>query len=145
MSTTGLRNFFVVLAMGALMGCGRMGCGSTVATLSYETIGTTKEASLVLSAGDAVGFSTHADRYSYDGTNAVMLDAELLKGGLVVERLTCRGFDLEDNSGSGTGSTRHLMCPMTAPAGGADTVRVGTRLENTSPATFEGFEVRVHQ
>lgn len=123
-----------------------LGCGKTVATLSYQSIGTTEEVPLALAEGTEVKLAVRAEKYSYSGRNHVILEAALLQGGAVVEKMSCEGFEFEGGAGSGCKSTHYnAACSMTVPKGGADTVRVGTRMENHNSATIEGLQVLVQQ
>lgn len=139
--TQGWGGYAIGLVVFALFGCGK-----TVATLSYRSIGTTEEVPLALAPGSDVKLAVHAGSYSYSGRNHIMLEAALLKGSAVVETMTCEGFEFEGGAGSGCKSTHYnSTCSMTVPAGGADTVRVGTRMENDNSATVEGLQVLVKQ
>ncbi|MBX3210967.1 MAG: hypothetical protein KF850_02945 [Labilithrix sp.] len=121
-------------------------CGKTVATLGYEHVGTVKETPLALPPGAKVRLAVRAESYSYFGRNHVMLDAELLKDGAVVAKMSCQGFEFEGGSGSGCKSTHYNSgCSITAPPGGADALRVGTRMENGNGASIEGLSVLVKQ
>lgn len=138
----GTRGGYVVAAAIAVL----LGCGKTVGTLAYERVGTTQEIPLTLQGGAQVRFAVYAERYSYSGPNQVMLDAELLKGGAVVEKMSCAGWDNEGGSGGGCKTTHYNSdCTMTVPAGGADAVRVATRLKNDNEASFTGLQVLVKQ
>jgi hypothetical protein len=127
------------------------GCGKTVGTLTYERVGATQEVPLTLKGGTQIHFAVYAERYSYRGRNQVMLDVELLKGGAVidvVDRMSCAGWTIRGKSKSGGGckTTRYNSdCTMTVPAGGADAVRVATRLMNGNEASFTGLQVLVRQ
>jgi hypothetical protein len=121
-------------------------CGKTVAKLDYAQVGDRREAPLSVSPGDKLGFSMHIDRYSYEGANYVMLDIELVKDGAIVHTHSCGGFELEGYRGGGTGATEsHGWCSVTAPASGADTIRVGTRFQTKATATIEGLQVRIQK
>lgn len=121
-----------------------LGCGKPIATLSYSSVSTTEQTALALPPGTTVTFAVHAAKHSYTGRNHVLLDAELLDHGKVVGRMSCQGFELDADMGSGCSTTHYdSSCTMTAPASGADAVRVATRMENANSATFEGLEVRI--
>ena len=133
--------YLTCLLFGALLACGK-----TVATVRLAGVGATGEARIALAAGADLGFAVHADKYSYSGPNHVMVHAELLRGGSVVQTMTCAGFELEGGAGSGCGATHQSAeCSMTVPPGGADTVRVKTSLENDNELSIEGLEVRIKQ
>lgn len=122
------------------------GCGKTVGTLAYERVGTTQEIPLTLREGAHIQFAVYAERYSYSGPNRVMLDGELLRRGAVVAKMSCAGWDNEGGAGGGCKTTHYNSdCTMTVPAGGADAVRVATRLENDNEASFTGLQVLVKQ
>lgn len=123
-----------------------LGCGETVATLSYKSIGTTEEVPLALSAGTEVKLAVRAESHSYSGINYVVLEASLLKSGAVVEKMACRGFEFEGGSGGGCKTTHYnSSCAVTAPPGGSDAIRVTAHLENGNPVTLEGLQVLVKQ
>ncbi len=124
------------------------GCTKTMATIKLpKGVGSTEQIAFNVAPNTSVSFGVHASKYSYSGGNAIMLDGELLKGGAVVARMSCEGFDLEGGAGSGCGATHYnSSCAMKAPASGADTIRIATRMQNpNSSATFEGVEIRVEQ
>ncbi|AKU95502.1 hypothetical protein AKJ09_02166 [Labilithrix luteola] len=121
-----------------------LGCGKPIASIPFSSVGTTEQTAVALPAGATVSLAVHAAKHSYQGSNNVMLDAELLDRGTVVGRMTCEGFELEGMAGSGCSTTHYnSSCSMTAPASGADAIRVSTRLERPGSATFEGLEVRI--
>lgn len=139
--TSPRRVYGLALCVGALLACGK-----TVATVKLTQIGASGETKIALPAGAEIGFAVHADKYSYSGENHVMVTAELLRAGAVVGTMTCAGFEFEGGAGAGCGATHQSSdCAMTVPGGGADAVRVSTRLENGNEASVEGLEVRVKQ
>jgi hypothetical protein len=130
--------YVVALLVGALLACGK-----TVATIPIPSIGKAEQVALPMAGGSKIGFAVHAGKYTYSGSNGLGVEAELLKGGVVVAKHACIGFDFEGGAGSGCGATHYnSSCTMSVPPGGADTVRVNTHVDGGS-ANFTGVEIRI--
>ena len=140
MKARALLPLLLLLAVG-----GPTSCGELLTKVPLAGIGKTNEVAVSLPAGTPLEFPVTAASYSYSGAGYLLIDVELLRDRAVVARMTCRGFEFEGGAGAGCGVTHsNSDCALRVPAGGANGVRVGSRLENEgATATFEGLAVEV--
>lgn len=116
-----------------------------LARIPLTAVGATADAAIELPAGKQVLLGVVAASYSYQGRNSLVVDAQLLRGGLVVGHLTCQGFLLKGSGGSGTQASHYNSdCTTTAPERGVTSLRVTTHLSDPSGSTsFEGLGIEV--
>ena len=105
----------------------------------------TSDIQLDMPTGRALKFDLYVEKYERQGENELRLQVSLLRGGAVVASTECSGASFRGRSSGGCQSTFHNSCPITAPDGGADTVRVATRFAKPTPITLVGLELRVHE
>lgn len=123
-----------------------LSCGKTIATIPIGVIGGSGEVAVAAPPGSELGFAVHAASYSYSGRNHILLKSELVKAGRVVASQECQAFEFEGGAGTGCAAThQNSACSITVPPGGADAVRVSTRLESAGTVQVEGLEVRVKE
>lgn len=120
-------------------------CGKRVATISPGPIPGTTETKLDMPTGRSLAFDVYVDKYKHDGTNALRMQVSLLKNGAVVASTECEGSSFRGRSGNGCQSLSQNNCPIMAPEGGADTVRVVTRFAESRAISVEGVEIRVKE
>jgi len=88
-----------------------------------------------------------ADVVKWSDGSCLMLDVEAFRGEARVAQYSCCGWRAR-RGGWGTAVlmyTSTSACRLNLPAGGADRVKVGTRLVHAGAITFEGLEIRVEK
>ena len=120
-------------------------CGKKVATVRVGRPPSTNDVKLEMPTGRAIAFDVYVDKHDRDGENELRLQVSLLKGGNVVATKECTGMRFSGRSTSGCQATSMHNCPITAPEGGADTVRIETRIAATTRLVLDGVEVRIRE
>jgi hypothetical protein len=116
-------------------------------SVAIAKVGMKESKKSALRGGMKLEFSVFAREYSHKGNNYVMMDIELLRAGVVVERRTnCEAFELEGYGGGSSITHNNTGCDMPVPKEGADEIRVRTWMKYTTrAATFSGLEVLVYE
>lgn len=120
-----------------------LACGKKVATVRPGPVPSQSEIALDVPAARTISFDVYIEKYHHDATNDLRLKVSLLRGGAVVASTECSGSTFRSKSRSGCQSTQLGACPIMAPVGGADRVRIETRFAEASAITIEGLEIRV--
>jgi hypothetical protein len=108
------------------------------------------EASLAVAGPAEVKIAVAADSVSWNGRTCLEIDAQALKGGAVVARMSCCGWSPRGRGAGGAGHAfpiyaQRTGCVLKVPAGGMERLRVATRLGAGGTLKFEGLEIRAEQ
>lgn len=118
----------------------------TVAVVTLPGLGQPGEQAVALPGGTRVGFGMRADAFSYAGPDYVVIRVELLREGSAVATMRCRTFELEGDSGGGSGVTQYNSdCQMGVPAGGATAIRAVASQEGEGSLTLRGVTLPVYR
>jgi hypothetical protein len=135
----------LIFAM-ALAALGAAGClGPTAGTVELAGLDKPAEKPLAFPAGKKLEFPVHAESYDYTGKNWVVIDVTLLRAGAKVATMSCKGFELEGDAGSGSSVTNsNSDCTLTVPPGGSDAIRaVATLQDKSGKASFQGLAIYI--
>ena len=130
-----------VIGVGFLMSC----LGPTAGEVPLSGLDAPAEKAISFPEGKELDFAVHTESYDYSGANHVIIEVTLLRGGAPVEKMACKGFELEGGSGCGSSATHmNSSCSLKVPPGGSDAIRVVATLEHKSrKAKFEGLSVYI--
>ncbi len=139
------RRRLAVAAAAGLLGVLASCLEPTVGRVDLAGLDAPADKKLALPAGKHLSFAVHTDSYDHSGSNYVLVDVTLLRGGKPVGTMSCRGFEFEGGSGCGSSATHaNSDCAMTVPAGGSDSIRVVATLEDKrNRASLKGLSVYI--
>ena len=124
-----------------------LSCAKPLAEIETD-LGQTTSAPVALKAGTKLVFPVSTSWIDYDDALYILLHVELLSSEKVVSSMDCHGYWFStggSTSGCGTGGTSTAAdCKMVVPPGGADHVRVSTKV-TAGKASVEGLTVIVKE